>query len=478
MSRNEESPNYQYKIYEIYRAIYQNEEFFKKSTKNQEYQGYLIEKNLIDKIIKDGQYEKLKPLLNGDSYGILKNNIKDNNDKIKEIKKLIPKKFNKSDELLEELNKKKSFYIIFKNYIKKIIDETNQSSNCETKFRFNMDDNVSIIFNESDKLIFINDKSCIIDKNLLQEERSFQTTVSNNKKNFGNNSSFEQIKFKDDLEILIRIFFYNEYLREKENNSFKKLNSAENCETVYLINDLWMKEYKSYFNYQYIEDYLISEKEYLNAFIKDNYYLSNELIKNIMTNLSKNYINKINKKDSFDKSKTFKYEKNESNKKIDYTYNNHIINNKIYVSLTYLGYKLNDSVKKVDLYFIGNKKILLLNRAEFKKEIDEIGFINEKGVFIPEYLIENVEKDSPISLNILNNFFMKDFFNFFLEEKRECSEIKNEKNITIGRCYKLNKEKKSIPNSKTNIIVEGNNDINDNNKDNNFKNEKLIIYIF
>ena len=77
MSRKEEPLNYQYKIYEIYKAIYQNEQFFETSTKNQDYQGYLIEKNLIDKIIKDGEYEKLKPFLKSDSYGTLKNNIKD-----------------------------------------------------------------------------------------------------------------------------------------------------------------------------------------------------------------------------------------------------------------------------------------------------------------------------------------------------------------------------------------------------------------
>jgi len=50
MAKNENfnSNTNQYKVYEIFNAIYQNEIFFfGKSLKNQEYQGYLIEKNII-----------------------------------------------------------------------------------------------------------------------------------------------------------------------------------------------------------------------------------------------------------------------------------------------------------------------------------------------------------------------------------------------------------------------------------------------
>jgi len=46
-------------------------------------------------------------------------------------------------------------------------------------------------------------------------------------------------------------------LREKENNTWKDI---ENSEAVYLINNSWMEEYKSFFNYQYLEDYLKDKK--------------------------------------------------------------------------------------------------------------------------------------------------------------------------------------------------------------------------
>ena len=201
------------------------------------------------------------------------------------------------------------------------------------------------------------------------------------------------IKFKPDLEILIRIFYYNKYLREKENDSFKELNKEENCEMGYLINNSWMEEYKSFFDYKYLEHYLMIEKKYSDSIIK-KIYLSEETIKNIIENLPIDYINEINKKGNFDKNKIFKYEKKESKRRISYTYNNHLINSKIYDLLNKQNYRLNDSIKKSELYFIGNNKLLILfsNQTEIDKDNDEIGFINEKGIFIPEYLLDNNNK--------------------------------------------------------------------------------------
>ena len=59
---------------------------------------------------------------------------------------------------------------------------------------------------------------------------------------------------------------------------------------------------------------------------------------------------------------------------------------------------MNDSIKKFDLYFIENKKILLLsNKIGYNKDKDEIGYINNKGTFISEYIlnyneINNIKK--------------------------------------------------------------------------------------
>ena len=469
MSANESFSNYQFKIYEIYISLYQNEKFFEKSIRNQEYQGFLIEKNLFDKINKEGEYEKIKPLLEKNSYGTIKELIKNKKEKIPDV---IPKKFNKSGKLLKELNNDKSFYIIYKNYIRKIIGDRNKFKDYEIKFMFDIDNNVTIIFNENDKLIFSNDKNGIINKNLLLEKNSLKNTNADNQQNSVqlNDSSLDKIKFKEDLEILIRIFFFNKYLREKENSSFTNLNK-ENCETVYLINNTWMEEYKSHFNYKYIEDYLTSKKEYWNIFIENEYYLSNKEIKNIIKNLPCDLINQINKKDGFDKNKTFKYEIIESSKRISYSYNNHIINHKIYASLIRLNYKLNDSIKKIDLYFIGSKRILLLNREDFKKEVDEIGFINEQGLFIPEYLLKSIGKNTPISLGILNSFFINDFSKFCHDEKVDCFDIKDEQNKLKGHCFKLDINKineldiKKIETTKVNDEIKNENNHDDKNID-------------
>ena len=67
------------------------------------------------------------------------------------------------------------------------------------------------------------------------------------------------------------------YLREKKNDSFEDLNK-EKSEKVYLINNLWMEEYKSFFDYQYLECYLFSK--YSDLSNKNQDYLSQEKIKN------------------------------------------------------------------------------------------------------------------------------------------------------------------------------------------------------
>ena len=101
---------------------------------------------------------------------------------------------------------------------------------------------------------------------------------------------------KKDLEILVRIFYYNKYLTEKENDSFKILNKEKNSETVYLINDSWMKEYKSFFDYQALENYLKNNKELSDLFAKNNDYLSEKIIKKAIEILQGDFIKKINEK--------------------------------------------------------------------------------------------------------------------------------------------------------------------------------------
>ena len=73
-------------------------------------------------------------------------------------------------------------------------------------------------------------------------------------------------------------------------------------------------------------------------------------------------------------------------------------------------------LKNCDLYFIGNNKILLYNK-DVNKNCDEIGYINEESIFIPEYII--YYPNNTIELINLNNFFKNKFDSF-------CSDTQNE----------------------------------------------------
>jgi hypothetical protein len=285
----------------------------------------------------------------------------------------------------------------------------------EKTLKFTMDkEKIRLIFNDNDILYFNNNKNGIIEKSSLAGEDSLKYSISPKKKNESEEKmSYEKISFKMDLEILIRIFYFNKYLREKENNKFIELKKEENSENAYLINDSWMKEYKSHFNYKTLEDYLINN-QYTDSIVKNKYYLPRETIKKLIENLPNEYINEINKKEKFDKNKAFNYEKKEilnDKIKISYSYNNHIINLKIYDLLNNENYALGENLQKNDLYFIGKKKLLLLfiNKTNLNKVYDEIGFINNRGKFIPEYIIESIDG---IPIDLLNKFFKNEYLKF------------------------------------------------------------------
>ena len=439
----------QYQIFKILKDIYKNDKFFENHQKYERFKGYLIEKREIDKIKNEYNYDlKIKPLLQkmikNELYENIQKNIKEKNDKIKEI---VPKKYNNSNELKKEL-KNKSFIIIKQGLMSNLCN-TNILKGKDLEFKFE-NDSIFIIFTDNDKLnTFINNG--VIGKNKIEQISSSFSSIKAE-------IPIDNIKCKKDLEILIRIFYYNKYLREKENTSFKDIiieKTDENNiaiktnEIVYLINNLWMKEYKSYYEYQDLTNYLRNKNEYLTD-------LSNEIINKIIDSLPIEYISKINKKIIFDKNKIFIYQKNKFDEKIFYLYNNHIINSKIYDLFKESGYKIVDSLIKFELYFVGNNKILLYfsNKKEIGKYVDEIGFINEKGTFIPEYLLDFSANN--ITSEILNDFF-NDFSNLFLDNN--CNfEIKNRNKEKIGNCFKLNNITNSILINKVNNEVSENSD--------------------
>ena len=163
MSKNGDPSANQFQIYEICRALYKNEQFFLNCMKNEEYNGFLIEKKLIDKIKKEIEYEKLKPLLaeSDESFSKMKYKIKERKEKIKEIS---PNKFNNSSELIKGLNDEKSFHIIRQMYANKIIGDVNKSEGKEIRFKFDKY-NIIIIFDDNDKLFFYKEITFLLYQN-------------------------------------------------------------------------------------------------------------------------------------------------------------------------------------------------------------------------------------------------------------------------------------------------------------------------
>ena len=507
-------------IYDYCIAIYNYEKFLENFMKNNKYQGYLIDKTTLDKVKTKLQYEKLKPLF--DKNELYTEVMKKINKKEK-IKYIVPKKHNNSKELINELLNDKQFYLVNQDLLNKLNKEDNYKGKT-IEFIMNKE-KIKLILNGNDILYFNNNKNGIIEKSSLVQEDSLGNSISPNESE--EKISFDKISFKIDLEILIRIFYFNKYLREKENNNFIELKKEENSEIVYLINNSWMEEYKDYFNYKTLEDYLINNHQYTELIIKSKYYLSRETIKQLIENLPSEYINNINKKEKFDKNKTFNYEKkdgreivylinnswmeeyksffeykdlenylknknkyppeepmekiiknlpqeyidkinkidknnfdktktcvyetNKFNDNINYYYNNNIINVEIYDLLKELGYKVIDSLIKLDLYFIGSNKILLFfpNKNDINEYRDEIGIINEKGLFIPEFIIDYNKKD--ISPDNLNNFIKYNLMNFSKRMDIKNLEIINNKKEKIGDCFKLiNNNSKNINNNTTN----------------------------
>ena len=452
MSNNERQTSNQTQILDICTAFYQNEKFFNESyMKNKEYYGYLIDYNIIEEIRTKIKYENLKNFIAKDeSYSIVKEKIKEPYPIIKEI---IPMDIKQVK--TELLNNDKLLYLIKQEYLDKISSNKNKIKGKEIKFVIN-NDNITIMFDQHFLLTYCN-INCLIGKKFLWKQNNANN--KSDKINFETpNGSKKTIKFNKDIEILIRIFYYNKYLKDNENDTFITLNQ-ENKETIYLIHNSWMEQYKSHFNYQVLENYLKNKKEYNDSFIKNNNYFinsSNEAINNIIENLPPEYINEINNKLIFDdKKQNLFFEYTNYKESINYLINNHIINFTIFNALNGLNYKLNEQVKTFELYFIGKKNILLKsNDVGSNKDLDEIGTINDKGIFIPEYILIYKENNN-ISLDILNIFLKQDFFNFFFSKDKDNCEIKNGQNIVFGHCFRVKDNFNNVTLEIKNSIING-----------------------
>ena len=475
-NKNYFSPN-QKKIYEFCEGIYGNEKFFDNHMKNFEYKGYLLDNDIIEGNKNKINYASLKPLLKDQgSYDNLRKKIKET----EIITEIFPKKYIKSEEFMKDLKNNKSFYLIKTEHLYKITDQKNIKTK-EISFKFD-DESIILLFSEND-ILKSSSTGFIIERIFIREIKESNKSQAKNDQKLSETKiqPNDNIKFKKDIEILIRIYLYNKFLREKENNSLSILNK-DYIETIYLVHNSWMDDYKSYFYCQDLDNYLVNyfanKKEVFELCIKDNNYSSKEIEK-ILDSLPPDYIDKINEKKNFDSKKHFKYEYNQTKEGKNYLCNNYIINSVVFELLNEMKYELNDLFREFKLCLLIKKKILLWSDViDSNKEYDEIGFINNKGIFIPEYILDIKEKND-IFLENLNMFLKNDFPNIYLDKNKEFWDIKDKQQITIGNCIKLNtktdesievKNEETPVNTSDNLIILNN----DNNKVSINKNHESI----
>ena len=195
-------------IYNYCNAIYMYEKFLENFVKDKEYQGYLIDKTIFDNVKTKLDYERLKSSIN-ESYTDFCKKI----NKKEKIKYIAPKKYNNSNELIDELLNDKKFYIVNQDLLSKISKEDKYKGK---SIKFTMDkEKIRLIFNDNDILYCNNNKNGIIEKSSLAGEDSLKYFISPKKKNESEEKiSYEKIAFnqfilKIDILFYILIFDFN-----------------------------------------------------------------------------------------------------------------------------------------------------------------------------------------------------------------------------------------------------------------------------
>ena len=115
-------------IYELCLAYSNFEKFINNQANNyKEIKGYLIENNIMEEFKKIFFYEKFKDIVKpGVEFSHVKDKIEENelNEEIK--KTIVQSKFINSNELIEELNNNKKYYLINEDFWKIICKEDNK----------------------------------------------------------------------------------------------------------------------------------------------------------------------------------------------------------------------------------------------------------------------------------------------------------------------------------------------------------------
>ena len=453
-------------LFNLCSGFFRYEEFLEKKLNTFYNEGYLIEKDVIEKLKKDIFYDKLKSYSNYKEYNfctfITNTEVKKYLNKYNGIEEnIIEVKFKNGEELINSLKNNKKYYLINKplwTKIKICNNEYNIGKGIPFLFK---KDNIILNFKYKKKvenLYFININGGIIEESSFIENKSNYNKSLENEGDeeyikgentlFNDNFILSNFKYKIEIEILIRLYYFNKELKEKKNMYSCLL--YYNKETVYLINKLWIEKFKNFFEYKEIE--LILEKiDISTTLYQDKNLICDYFIEEIISYFPQNYfitIIKKNKNDFYNKPVEYDYNKiDASGREIQYLINNQIINSQIYELLNSLEYNIANQIKATDLYFIENNELLLLFKNS-SEDISEIGHINEENLFIPEFIFYNNENN--ISTNILNNFFSTKFSEF--KSNHNQIHIKFSHNKSNIYCYKLNNSMEIQDNQNNNLF--------------------------
>ena len=200
------------KIFDLCNEFYKQEKFFENNFNKSYNLCSLIDTKSIDNLKKQINYDKFKIYLIKENVSLINFNdeIKKHlrkNAKTKIETDLVPYKFNNSKDLLKALNKKKFYCFTNFIFVQKICE--NVEVRCFGMKAMLHKDKITIIFNEKEKdeLTFFNNTTGLIEKSLLK---------SNSNSELSKKEPCNNYEFKNDLEILIRLYYNYRFLKEKK----------------------------------------------------------------------------------------------------------------------------------------------------------------------------------------------------------------------------------------------------------------------
>ena len=231
---------------------------------------------------------------------------------------------------------------------------------------------------------------------VYEDDKHFADSNNGKKNNNKNNNVNVDKKNFETLEILFRLFFFNEELKRKMNN-YKNIKKEEKVQSGFLMNKDLMKNFKTYFEYDKFVK-IIKESNKFKEFKDKNFVISdeelekNEFLLTIISEFSREnaqFIIDINSKENKDNN----YFKDENCKisikeKLNYLEEFELVNSPIYQLIT----------KKLSLknsfyyckYFFGKSYIYILAYISSKgiTFISEVGKFDNNNIFKTEFVFK------------------------------------------------------------------------------------------